>query len=89
MSSMLILTNEGNLFCQGENLRMYIDDSIEPERLYTGFVDCTDVFPVDDQITDCAAAAFAAMVLTESGSCWMVGHDRERYGIADPDAESR
>ena len=40
------------------------------------FIECTNVFPVNDKIVDMACGGFSAIVVTESGSCWMVGHDR-------------
>ena len=77
----MILTRDGKVFCQGENLRLYLDASINKHKPTQGFVDCTDVFPTDDLIVDCAAAAFCAMVITETGSVWIVGHaaDRSSY----------
>lgn len=78
ISNRLVLTKEGNLFCQGENLRLYIDEEVDKDIVTSGFVEITDVFPVEDQIVDCAASGFGAMIITDGGSCWYVGHDRYR-----------
>ena len=66
-SSRLILTKSGQLFCQGENLRHYIDPDVVRDQLASDFVNCTDVFPIEDgdQIIDVAAGNFNTVVVTE------------------------
>lgn len=56
-SNHLILTKSGQLFCQGENLRLYIDSEIDKNEQVKEFVNCTDVFPLEDsdKIIDMAA----------------------------------
>ena len=94
-SNRLILTRSGKLFCQGENLRLYIDKKVEKEKITEDFVNCTDVFPIDegDQIVDVAAGFFFTVVVTEQGSAYAVGHDlakrsrRPRYMMNMPGQE--
>ena len=79
------MTSSGQLFCQGENLRHYIDPEIKKKEITPDFVNCTDVFPIDsgDQIIDVAAGKFMTIVVTESGHTYAVGRDtirlRESY----------
>jgi alpha-tubulin suppressor-like RCC1 family protein len=79
-SNFLILTKAGQLFCHGENLRLYFDSDVEKERATTEFVNCTDLFPVDDgdQIVDVAAGYFHTLAVTEGGSAYAVGLDKYR-----------
>ena len=80
----LILTNSGQLFCQGENLRLYADPDIDKDAPAKEFVDCTEVFPVEDgdKIVDVAAANFFTVVVTEQGLAYAVGHCRYRSHYA-------
>ena len=61
-------------------MRLYVDEEVEKEKdtPTPGFVECTDVFPIEDQIVDCAAGGFTAAVITDTGRCMMVGHDKYR-----------
>ena len=53
---------------------------MEKEKATLAFVDCTEVFPIEDgdQIVDVAAGYFYTVVVTEYGSAFAVGHDRAR-----------
>ena len=44
------------------------------------FVDCTEVFPIEDgdQIIDVAAGFYMTVVVTEQGCAYAVGHDKYR-----------
>lgn len=79
-SNRLILTKSGELFCQGENLRLYIDPEVDKEKATMDFVECTDVFPIEDgdQIVDVAAGYFNTIVVTEQGNAYAVGCDKYR-----------
>ena len=82
-STRLILTRSGQLFCQGENLRLYIDKDVKPDEPTLDFINCTEVFPIDDfdQIIDVAAGFFYTVVVTESGNAYAVGCDKSRVGL--------
>ena len=79
-SNRLILTNSGQLYCQGENLRLYIQKGIKPDDMAQEFVNCTDVFPVSagDKIVDMAAGYFYTVVVTEQGKAFAVGLEAKR-----------
>ena len=79
-SQRLILTKTGELFCQGENMRLYIDPEVPKEKATLDFVDCTEVFPIEDgdQIVDVAAGYFYTIVVTEQGNAYAVGCDKYR-----------
>lgn len=47
-SCRVILTKCNQLFCQGENLRLYIDSDVDHNKLAKDFINCTEVFPVED-----------------------------------------
>ena len=64
-SQRLVLTKQGNLFCQGENLRVYIDPEVDANVPTKDFIEVTDVFPVEDQIVDVAAGLFNTIVSTQ------------------------
>ena len=74
------MTHSGQLFCQGEDLRLYADSDVNADTPATDFVNCTDVFPTEagDQIVDVAAGHFYTVVITESGAAYGVGTDRGR-----------
>jgi len=55
-----------------------VDEEVDRNTLAKSFVECTDIFPIDDKIVDVAQGGFVTIIVTESGSCWMVGHDKER-----------
>lgn len=87
MSNRLILTRQGQLFCQGVNLRHFIDAEIDKNQMTKQFISCTDVFPIDegDKIIDVAAGGYTTVVVTEQGNCWMSGYCKQRRCYGDND----
>lgn len=56
-------------------MRSYIDKKVKAGDQVAGFIDCTDVFPIDegDQIIDVAAGKHYTVVVTENGQAYAVG----------------
>ena len=79
-TSRILLTSQGQVFCQGENLRHYLDPEIKRTEITAEFVNCTEVFPIDsgDQIIDVAAGKFMTIVVTDGGHAYAAGHDSYR-----------
>lgn len=48
-SQRLILTKSGQLFCQGENMRCYVDPDVNADQMAPNFIECTDVFPLEGE----------------------------------------
>jgi len=79
-SNRLILTRAGQLFCQGEDLRLYISKGIKPDDIALDFINCTNVFPIEDgdRIVDMCAGFFYTIVITEAGKAYAVGLESKR-----------
>ena len=61
-------------------MRLYIDPEVNKNKCEVDFVDCTEVFPIEDgdQIIDVAAGFYMTVVVTEQGCAYAVGHDKYR-----------